>query len=78
MGRRAQERQYAEADQDDRISSPEQNQGAAQAPAQPTGQAAGGSPPMLDQLAKLTTLRDQGALTDEEFATAKAKILAGG
>jgi Short C-terminal domain len=67
MGRRAQERDYAEGEQ-----------AAAPAPAQPADQAAGGAPPMLDQLAKLTTLHDQGALTDDEFAAAKAKILAGG
>jgi len=32
---------------------------------------------MLDQLAKLGALRDQGVLTDEEFAAQKAKLLAG-
>jgi Short C-terminal domain len=74
MGRRAQQRDdYYEPDQ---YAQPDQ--AAAQPPAQPAGQASGGSPPMLDQLAKLTTLHDQGALTDEEFTTAKAKILAGG
>jgi hypothetical protein len=78
MGRRAEQNQSAEADQNDRISSLEANQAAAQAPAQQGGQAAaGGSPPMLDQLAKLTKLHDQGALTDEEFAAAKAQVLGG-
>jgi hypothetical protein len=28
-----------------------------------------------DQLAQLTALHEEGALTDEEFATAKAKLL---
>ncbi len=30
---------------------------------------------MLDQLNQLTALHQQGALTDEEFAAAKAKAL---
>ena len=30
---------------------------------------------MYDQLQQLSTLHDQGALTDDEFAAAKAKIL---
>ena len=30
-----------------------------------------------DQLSQLSTLHQQGALTDDEFATAKAKILGG-
>jgi hypothetical protein len=32
---------------------------------------------MMDQLSQLATLHQQGALTDEEFAAAKAKLLAG-
>jgi Short C-terminal domain len=31
---------------------------------------------MMDQLSQLATLHQQGALTDEEFAAAKAKLLA--
>ena len=31
---------------------------------------------MADQLSQLATLHDQGALTDDEFAAAKARILA--
>jgi hypothetical protein len=30
---------------------------------------------MIDQLGELTTLHERGALTDEEFAAAKAKLL---
>jgi hypothetical protein len=67
MGRRAQDRQYAEAAQDARISSIEQ------------GQEQAGPPPadlpVLDQLARLTALHDQGALSDAEFAAAKARVL---
>ena len=41
-------------------------------PAPPAGES------MLDQLSKLTTLHEQGALTDAEFSAAKAKLLAKG
>jgi hypothetical protein len=73
MGRRAQERDYAESEQDQRISNLEQ-----QAPAAPSQQApppSPAAPSMLDQLSQLSTLHEQGALTDEEFAAAKAKLL---
>ena len=33
-------------------------------------------PDMIEQLKQLAELRDQGVLTDEEFATQKARILA--
>jgi len=33
------------------------------------------APSMYDQLSQLATLHDQGALTDEEFTAAKAKLL---
>ena len=35
-----------------------------------------GTPDMIQQLTQLGQLRDQGVLTDEEFAQQKAKILA--
>lgn len=41
-------------------------------PAPPAGES------MLDQLSRLTTLHEQGALTDAEFSAAKAKLLAKG
>ena len=41
----------------------------------PPQQAAPAGPSMLDQLNQLTELHTQGALTDEEFAAAKAKLL---
>lgn len=44
----------------------------APAPAAPAPQ-----PDMVDQLSQLGALRDSGVLTDEEFAAAKAKVLAG-
>ena len=36
---------------------------------------AGPGPSAADQLSQLSTLHQQGALTDEEFAAAKAQIL---
>src|ERR1700691_6288041 len=39
-------------------------------------QAAGTQPTAADQLAKLADLRNQGVITDEEFESQKAKILA--
>ncbi len=84
MGRAAQQRQYAEAEQDERIANLEQQapQYQQQAPPPPpapppTAQAAPAAPApsMIDQLGELTTLHERGALTDEEFAAAKAKLL---
>jgi hypothetical protein len=44
-------------------------------PAAPQAPAGAAGPSMLDQLNQLTALHQQGALTDDEFATAKAKLL---
>lgn len=44
-------------------------------PAAPQAASGSGSDP-LDQIAKLAQLRDSGALTDEEFERAKARLLA--
>jgi Short C-terminal domain len=85
MGRRAAEQASADAYQDQRISDLEgqqnqplprsgdqgdQDQSLMQAAPQGTGPASA-----ADQLGKLAELHNQGALTDEEFAAAKAKIL---
>ena len=43
----------------------------------PAPSAASGTDDMLVQLRQLGDLRDQGVLTDEEFAAQKARILAG-
>jgi len=59
-----------EADQDARISGLEQQQAPAPAPAP----APPASSPMIDQLNQLADLHQQGVLTDEEFALAKAKL----
>jgi Short C-terminal domain/SmpA / OmlA family len=42
----------------------------------PVGPAPAAKPDLVAELAKLKELRDQGALTDEEFQKAKAKLLA--
>jgi hypothetical protein len=89
MARKSEEAAYAEADQNQRISDLEaqQQQGQYQQPPpqyqQPPPQyqppppqaAPAQGPSMIDQLNQLNELRQQGALTDEEFAAAKAKLL---
>ena|SRR5437868_1836935 len=80
MGRQAEQRNYAEAEQDQRIGDVEQQQEQYAPPQQqqqyaPPPQQAPAGPSMYDQLQQLSTLHDQGALTDEEFTAAKAKLL---
>jgi Short C-terminal domain len=76
MERNAQERAGAEADQDQRIADLEAQQAGQQAPPQqPPAAPPAAGPSMLDQLNQLTALHEQGALSDEEFTAAKAKLL---
>jgi len=72
MGRRAEQRDYAESYQD-------QQTGQAAPPPASQPQAAGpaANSAVLDQLNQLTAMHQQGALTDDEFAAAKAKVLGG-
>jgi len=63
----------AQAGQQYQGASPEQQQ-AKQAPV-PAPRAAG--PSMADQLNQLADLHNQGVLSDDEFAAAKAKLLGG-
>jgi len=72
--RRADQEQY-QADQDARISDLEQQQAPPQQPPAPA-QAPSASSPMIDQLNQLAALHQQGVLTDDEFAAAKAKLFA--
>jgi len=85
MGRRAEEQASMQAGQDQRISDIEAQQAQAQqaqaqqvqaqeAQAQPAPEPAQSSS-VMDQLGQLATLHQQGALTDDEFAAAKAKVL---
>jgi hypothetical protein len=82
-GRQREEAAQAEADQNQRLADLEQQQYQQQQYQQPPPQyqqpppqqAAPAGPSMLDQLNQLTELHTQGALTDDEFAAAKAKLL---
>jgi hypothetical protein len=85
MERNAQERADAEAEQNQRLADLEAQQSYQQPPPQyqqpppqyqqPPAAPPAAGPSMLDQLNQLTTLHEQGALTDDEFAAAKAKLL---
>ena len=68
VAQRSAEQGQQEDEQNERIGDPEQ-----QAPPEPDQQAP--APSMLDQLNQLTALHEQGALTDDEFSSAKAKLL---
>jgi hypothetical protein len=78
--RRQDEQAQMQADQDQRISDLEQQQSYQQPPPQqqapPPAAAPSQSSAMLDQLNQLAGLHQQGVLTDEEFAAAKAKLFA--
>ena len=77
-GRQREEQANYEADQDQRIADLEQQQQQAAPPPPPApapAPAPAAQPSMLDQLNQLTDLHTQGALSDEEFTAAKAKLL---
>ena len=83
VARSQQEQAQMEGDQDQRISELEQQQSYQQPPPQqrsyqqpPPAAAPSQSSAMLDQLNQLAALHQQGVLTDEEFAAAKAKLFA--
>ena len=63
----------AEDDQNARISDLEQQQYQQPPPPAPAPAPAASSP-MIDQLNQLADLHQQGVLTDDEFAAAKAKL----
>ena len=88
MANKANDQAAYQASQDDRISQLEQQQQYQQGPppdqygqepqqAPPPAAPAGG-PSVADQLQQIAGLHQQGVLTDDEFAAAKAKILGGG
>jgi hypothetical protein len=74
----------AEQSQDERISSLEQQQAPPAAPAAPPPAAAPAAAPaagggsIVDQLKELTDMKASGALSDQEFEAAKARLLGGG
>jgi hypothetical protein len=77
--RRQDEQAQMQADQDQRIGDLEQQQSYQQPPPQqapPPAAAPSESSAMLDQLNQLAGLHQQGVLTDDEFAAAKAKLFA--
>jgi hypothetical protein len=84
MANKANEQAAYQDQQDQRISDLEAQQQAPpdqqyqQAPPQyqqPPPPPAPAAPSVYDQLSQLATLHDQGALTDDEFTAAKAKLL---
>ena len=81
VARGQEEQAQMQADQDQRISDLEQQQApppppSYQQPQPPPAAAPPQSSAMLDQLNQLAALHQQGVLTDEEFAAAKAKLFA--
>jgi hypothetical protein len=66
--RRRQDNRWAQQEE------PQAPQAAASAPAAAAPAAAG--PSMIDQLKELGELKEQGILTEDEFAAQKAKLLA--
>jgi len=82
VARGQEEAAQREADQNQRIADleaqqyqqapPDQYQQAPPPP--PPAAAPAASSPMIDQLNQLAALHDQGVLTDDEFAAAKAKL----
>ena len=78
VGKRAQRGQDREYDQDARIAELEAQQAPASSQAAPPPVAPSGGPTDLaEQLTQLKSLMDQGILSPDEFAAAKAKLLAG-
>jgi hypothetical protein len=72
-GKRRQEAQERELGQEQRIETLEAQQAGAPPPVAGTG--GGLSPDAIQRLGELAKLHDQGALTDEEFATQKERML---
>lgn len=69
-------RQQGKADQKAEAQAYEQQQAAAPQPAPaPVAAPAAPAPDMVAQLKELAALKDQGILTEDEFAAQKAKIL---
>lgn len=77
-GKRNAAAQQRESEQEDRLSGLESQAAPPQAaPAAPAPAPAAGGSDMITQLQQLGQLRDQGVLTDAEFAQQKARLLGG-
>jgi hypothetical protein len=81
-GRKSQQAQYREQEQEQRLEGLEQQQAAPAAaapappPAAPAPPAAAAGTPLVDQLKQLSDLKESGALSAQEFEAAKQKLLA--
>jgi hypothetical protein len=75
-GKKVQQGSEREAGQEERLESLEDEQQPASTPAAPQP-AAAAPDDTVDQLERLKGLLDQGVLTQDEFAAAKQKVLAG-
>ena len=75
VAQRSAEQGQQENEQDERLATLEEQTPATADPAAQDAPAA--APSMPDQLNQLAALHEQGALTDDEFATAKARLLGG-
>lgn len=69
------ESQQAPPDQQYQQAPPQYQQAPPQYQQAPPPAAPAAAPSVYDQLSQLATLHDQGALTDDEFTAAKAKLL---
>jgi hypothetical protein len=76
-GKHAQAGNQEDADTQARLDQLEAQSAAQPAPAAPAPAAGGMSDDAIQQLKDLAALREQGILTDEEFAAQKQKILGG-
>ena len=73
VAQRSAEQGQQENEQDERLATLEEQ--ASASPDPPAQDAPVAAPSMPDQLKQLAALHEQGALTDDEFATAKARLL---
>jgi hypothetical protein len=71
-GRRGARMAYQESEQDQRL---EQLEDQRQDPAPPPAAQSGPAPDLVDKLNDLAKLKDSGALSADEFAAAKQKLL---
>jgi putative oligomerization/nucleic acid binding protein len=76
-GKKRSEAEQADYDRDMRLQELEEQQAAQQQQAiPPPAEAPSGGVDVVEQLQKLAALKDQGILTEEEFAEQKRKLLA--